>query len=130
MAATAVQRPQSVGRPSNLPVIEHPMARLGSKRHLNVVGLNRAGLVSAGSMRTNQADDATNLPTLKEKMHSRTTTWPAGRPTIQCNNTYDLRENFAPQLYNIDVILKGYFVIGSVNMNSLEISNKWDIISL
>ncbi|PIK62878.1 putative EF-hand calcium-binding domain-containing protein 6 [Apostichopus japonicus] len=77
MAATAVQRPQSVGRPSNLPVIEHPMARLGSKRHLNVVGLNRAGLVSAGSMRTNQADDATNLPTLKEKMHSRTTTWPA-----------------------------------------------------
>lgn len=81
MAATAVQRPQSVGRPPNLPVIEHPMARLGSKRQLNVVGLNRAGLDSADSSRIHQhGDDLTNLPSLirERKLHSRNPTWPSG----------------------------------------------------
>ena len=49
MATAVVQnrRPTtSAGRPSNLPIIEHPRSRLGDKHSLNIRGTNRGDLIS------------------------------------------------------------------------------------
>ncbi|KAJ8032277.1 EF-hand calcium-binding domain-containing protein 6 [Holothuria leucospilota] len=111
MAAPAVQaqRPQSVGRPPNLPVIEHPMARLGSKKHLNIIGSNQGGLVSDTSMHFDleegHQDDfeqgGASLPSLREKKHTRNPTWPAEQNRRSTVDVIIRRRQDPEKLYNI-----------------------------